>query len=96
MSTYHSGVPASRPEPQPSRGVARPLTAAQIFGVTVFPLLGAALALAGMPVSDVLTLLAGCGAIGAATIAAAGGGRRLLTALAAGAVRAAAGAEPGK
>ncbi|MDX3695019.1 hypothetical protein PV726_32715 [Streptomyces europaeiscabiei] len=96
MSTYHSGAPAPLPEPQPSRAVGRPLTAAQICGVTVFPLLGAGLALAGMPVSDVLALLAGCGAIGAVTIAAAGGGRRLLTALAATAVRAAAGAEPGK
>ncbi|MFG2785922.1 hypothetical protein ACGFY7_49945 [Streptomyces prunicolor] len=92
MSTHHPGAPA----PQPPRAVARPLTAAQICGIIVFPLLGAGLALAGMPVADVLTLLAGCGAIGAATIAAAGGGRRLLTALATTAVRAAAGTEPGK
>ncbi|MFB6931271.1 hypothetical protein [Streptomyces chartreusis] len=48
---------------------ARPLTGAQICGIVVFPLLGAGLALAGMPVADALTLLAGCGAIGAATIA---------------------------
>ncbi|MFF1278145.1 hypothetical protein ACFVZC_32935 [Streptomyces marokkonensis] len=48
-----------------------------------------------MPVPDVLTLLAGCGAIGAGTIAAAGGGRRLLTALASTAVHAAAGTETG-
>lgn len=92
MSTHHPGAPA----PQPSRAVARPLTAAQICGIIVFPLLGAGLALTGMPVADVLTLLAGCGAIGAATIAAAGGGRRLLTALATTAVRAAVGTEPGK
>lgn len=92
MSMHRPGAPA----PQPSRPVARPLTAAQICGIVVFPLLGAGLALAGMPVADALTLLAGCGAIGAATIAAAGGGRRLLTALAATAVRAAAGTEPGK
>ncbi len=91
MSMHRPGDPA----PQPSRPAARPLTGAQICGIVVFPLLGAGLALAGMPVADVLTLLAGCGAIGAATIAAAGGGRRLLTALAATAVRAAAGTEPG-
>jgi hypothetical protein len=91
MSTHHPG--ASAPESEPSRTPVRVLTPAQVAGVTVFPLVGAGLALRGMPVDDILTLLAGCGAIGAGTIAAAGGGRRLLTALAAAAVRAAAGAE---
>ncbi|MFF4442635.1 hypothetical protein [Streptomyces sp. NPDC001621] len=93
MTTHHPSAPA--PQSEPSRTAARPLTAAQICGITVFPLLGTGLALAGMPVSGVLTLLAGCGGIGAATIAAAGGGRRLLTALASAAVRAAAGTETG-
>ncbi|MGW4034564.1 hypothetical protein ACWEFL_35605 [Streptomyces sp. NPDC004838] len=92
MSTHHPG--ASAPQSEPARTAARPLGSAQICGITVFPLLGAGLALAGMPVDDVLTLLAGCGAIGAATIAVAGGGRRLLTGLGA-AARAAAGTEPG-
>ncbi|MFJ8010624.1 hypothetical protein [Streptomyces fagopyri] len=91
MSTHPPGASASASEP--SRTPVR-VTPAQITGITVFPVLGAALALQGMPVNDVLTLLAGCGAIGAGTIAAAGGGRHLLTALAAAAVRAAAGTEP--
>ncbi|WP_392957697.1 hypothetical protein [Streptomyces sp. LN245] len=91
MSTHHPG--ASAPAPEPSRTPAR-ITPAQITGITVFPVLGAGLALQGMPVDDVLTLLAGCGAIGAGTIAAASGGRHLLTTLATAAVRAAAGAEP--
>ncbi|GGM19161.1 hypothetical protein GCM10010129_74260 [Streptomyces fumigatiscleroticus] len=91
MSPHHPG--ASAPESEPSRTPVRVLTPAQIAGVTVFPLLGAGLALQGMPVDDVLTLLAGCGAIGAGTIAA-GGGRHLLTALAVAAVRSAAHTEP--
>ncbi|OIJ63435.1 hypothetical protein WN71_034320 [Streptomyces mangrovisoli] len=90
MSTHRPGAPA--PQSEPSRTTARPLTAAQICGITVFPLLGTGLTLAGMPVSDALTLLAGCGGIGAATIAA-GGGRRLRTTLAAAVVRAAADTE---
>ena len=92
MSTHHPSTGA--PESEPSRALGRVLTPAQVAGVTVFPVLGAGLALQGMPVDDVLTLLAGCGASGAGTIATAGGGRRLLTALAAAAVRAAAHTEP--
>ncbi|MFD4413500.1 hypothetical protein [Streptomyces sp. NPDC058476] len=88
MSTHHPGAPA--PQSEPSRTAARPLTTAQICGITVFPLLGTGLTLAGMPVSDTLTLLAGCGGIGAATNAAADGGRRLRSTLAAAVVRAAA------
>ncbi|MFE2471650.1 hypothetical protein [Streptomyces mirabilis] len=95
MSAHHPGAPTP-PQIPPSRTAARaPLNAPQIAGIAVFPLLGAWLALAGMAVRDVLTLLAGCGAIGAATIAAAGGGRRLLTALATAAVREAAGTDTG-
>ncbi|MGW1976717.1 hypothetical protein [Streptomyces sp. NPDC001889] len=55
-----------------------------------FPLMGGILAWSGMAVTDVLTLLGGCGVIGAATFALAGGGRRLAGTLAAAAVRAAA------
>jgi hypothetical protein len=98
MSTHRPGAPAPRPVaprpvPEPPRAPARTLTAAQICGISLFPLLGTGLTLAGTPVSDVLTLLAGCGTIGAATIAAAGGGRRLLTSLASAAAHAAAGTE---
>lgn len=93
MSPYRPGAVASPSEPE--RTAARPLTSAQICGITVFPVLGTGLSLAGMPVSDVLGLLAGCGTIGAATIVAAGGGRRLLSCLATAAVRAATDADPG-
>ncbi|MGW4438004.1 hypothetical protein ACWELO_19955 [Streptomyces sp. NPDC004596] len=93
MSTHHPVTVV--PESEPGRSAVRPLTSAQVYGITVFPVLGAGLTLAGMPVPEALTLLAGCGAIGAGTIAAAGGGRRLLTALASAAVRAAAGTETG-
>ncbi|MFF7098122.1 hypothetical protein ACFY9A_37920 [Streptomyces rubradiris] len=95
MSTHQPESAA--PAPQHVTAAPRPpLTGAQVAGIALFPLLGASLARTGMPVNDVLLLLAGCGAIGAATIAAAGGGRRLLTALAAAAVRAASGTDPGK
>lgn len=91
MSTHHPVASV----PEPVRSGIRPLTPAQVCGITVFPILGTGLTLGGMPVLDVLVLLAGCGAIGAGTIAAAGGGRRLLTSLASAAVRAAAGADTG-
>ncbi|AUH38879.1 hypothetical protein [Streptomyces sp. CMB-StM0423] len=67
-----------------------PASAAHVAGIIAFPLLGSVLALTGMPVQDVLVLLAGCGGIGAAVFAIGGGGRRLLEALAA-ALNAAAG-----
>jgi hypothetical protein len=51
------------------------------------PLLDAGLAVVGMPVRQVLVLLAGCGTIGAAVYAVGGGGRRLLEAFEAAAVR---------
>ncbi|MFD9114144.1 hypothetical protein [Streptomyces bottropensis] len=93
MSPHHPV--ASVPESASDRSTVRPLTVAHVCGITVFPLLGTGLTLHGMPVSDVLTLLAGCGAIGAGTLAAAGGGRRLLASFASAAVRAAAGTETG-
>ncbi|GGT02652.1 hypothetical protein [Streptomyces cinerochromogenes] len=49
--------------------------------------LGNGLFLAGAPLETIFTLLGGLGAIGAATLAAAGSGRRLLTVLAEAAVR---------
>lgn len=41
--------------------------------VVAFPLIGGAQAVSGMPVGDVLTLVSGCGAIGAAAVALASG-----------------------
>jgi hypothetical protein len=84
VSAHSSGAPAPQYVSLAARSAAAlpPLTGAQVAGIVVFPLLGAALAGAGMPVGDILRLLAGCGAIGAATIAAAGGGRRLLGSIA--------------
>ncbi|GGT54719.1 hypothetical protein GCM10010271_68230 [Streptomyces kurssanovii] len=49
--------------------------------------LGSTLFLAGTPLDTVFALLGGCGAIGAATLTAAGGGRRLVTVLVEAAVR---------
>jgi hypothetical protein len=60
------------PDPVP-HGRARPGAAAQVAGVVAFPLIGGGLAVSGMPVGDVLTLVSGCGAIGAAAVALASG-----------------------
>lgn len=57
----------------------------------VFLTLGTVLFLRGTPTGDIITLLGGCGAIGAATLAAAGGGRRLMAVLVEAAVRSGAG-----
>ncbi|MFJ8114251.1 hypothetical protein [Streptomyces sp. NPDC096132] len=81
MSSIREG--AAAPVPHRARPGRAPVGAAQAFGVSVFPLLGAGLALAGVPVREVLVLLAGCGAIGAAVYAVGGGGRRVLEAFAA-------------
>ncbi|MFI5689120.1 hypothetical protein [Streptomyces sp. NPDC051636] len=81
MSSIREGALA--PVPDRARPGRAPVSAAQACGVSVFPLLGAGLALAGIPVREVLVLLAGCGAIGAAVYAVGGGGRRLLEAFAA-------------
>ncbi|WP_060905426.1 hypothetical protein [Streptomyces scabiei] len=69
MPTTGHGLAIDRP-------TRAPLNAAQAFGISVFPLLGALLALTGMPVRDILVLLSGCGAIGAATIALSSSRRR--------------------
>lgn len=53
--------------------------------------LGCSLFLAGTELQTVFALLGGCGAIGAATLTAAGGGRRLMTVLVETAVRSGAG-----
>jgi len=88
-------VPLSSPEPAPD-GRARLGTTAQVAGVVAFPVIGGALAVTGLPVGDVLAVVSGCGAIGAVSIAFAGGRLtgplargRLASALAAAAARAA-------
>ncbi|MFD8611665.1 MULTISPECIES: hypothetical protein [unclassified Streptomyces] len=53
--------------------------------------LGCGLILAGIELRTVFALLGGCGTIGAATLTAAGGGRRLMTVLVETAVRSGAG-----
>lgn len=65
-------VPLSVPEPA-SPGPGRPGTAAQVAGVVAFPVIGGVLAGSGMPIGDVLALVSGCGAIGAASVALASG-----------------------
>lgn len=80
MTTYRPGAPVPQPQPAGVRPARAPLNAAQVFGITVFPLLGTGLALAGTPVDDVFILLSGCGAIGVATIALGSGARRMLAA----------------
>ncbi|WP_230194809.1 hypothetical protein [Streptomyces coriariae] len=83
-------VPLSSPEPTPD-GRARLGTTAQVAGVVAFPVIGGALAVTGLPVGDILAVVSGCGAIGAMSIAFAGGRLtgRLARALAAAAARAA-------
>lgn len=92
MSPYH---PRVVPPSSPDRPAGRSAGAAQVCGIIVFPVVGAALCVHGMPVSDVLGLLTGCGVIGAVTTAVAGGGRALLSAVAGAAVRATADSEHG-
>ncbi|WP_331746190.1 hypothetical protein OG923_32850 (plasmid) [Streptomyces halstedii] len=59
--------------------------------LSTFLTLGTALFLKGTPIGDILLLLGGCGAVGAATLTAAGGGRRLMAVLVEAAVRSGAG-----
>ncbi|MEU3342787.1 hypothetical protein [Streptomyces sp. NPDC006668] len=72
-------------EPAPAVGRFGP-THALILLLCVLTL-GSGLFLAGTPLDTVFTLLGGLGAIGAATLAAVGGGRRLISVLAEAAVR---------
>ncbi|MFF1459696.1 hypothetical protein [Streptomyces sp. NPDC058330] len=75
----------SRQAPAPQPGRLGP-THTLILLITV-QALGTALFLNGTPTSDILTLLGGCGAVSAAVLTAAGGGRRLMTVLVDAAVR---------
>ncbi|MFJ1742417.1 hypothetical protein ACIOG4_27545 [Streptomyces microflavus] len=87
MSNIPLPLPATAPCPAcTAAGPAEPAgrfgaTHALILLIAVLGL-GSALFLAGTPLRTVFALLGGLGAIGAATLAAAGGGRRLLTAFA--------------
>ncbi|ARP73848.1 hypothetical protein LK07_00030 [Streptomyces pluripotens] len=100
MSDLALPRPADPPAPACTcaPGAAEPPGSAGRFGPThalilliVFLGLGCGLFLAGTELQTVFTLLGGLGAIGAATLAAAGGGRRLITILAEAAVRSGAG-----
>ncbi|MFF1680771.1 hypothetical protein ACFVYG_32625 [Streptomyces sp. NPDC058256] len=84
-SCAHTGAAADGAEPAPAAGRFGS-THALILLLCVLAL-GSGLFLAGTPLETVFTLLGGLGAIGAATLAASGGGRRLLAVLAEAAVR---------
>ncbi|MBT2900384.1 hypothetical protein ACFYW8_39400 [Streptomyces sp. NPDC002742] len=83
--THTATAAAESAEPAPAAGRFGP-THALILLLCVLAL-GSGLFLADTPLESVFTLLGGLGAIGAATLAAAGGGRRLLAVLAEAAVR---------
>ncbi|MFF9364460.1 hypothetical protein [Streptomyces griseoluteus] len=82
-----SAVPAA--PAAPSEGRLGPTHA--LILLIVFLALGTALFLKGTPTGDIMLLLGGCGAVGAATLTAAGGGRRLMAVLVEAAVRSGAG-----
>ncbi|KUL27326.1 hypothetical protein [Streptomyces regalis] len=78
-------APADGGEPDGAAGRFGP-THALILLIAVLGL-GSGLFLAGTKLETVFALLGGCGAIGAATLTAAGGGRRLMSILVEAAVR---------
>ncbi|MEU2588956.1 hypothetical protein ABZ612_40380 [Streptomyces avermitilis] len=84
-----TGRPPARGDEQDGGGRFGPTHA--LILLIAFLALGCTLFLAGTELKSVLTLLGGCGAIGAATLTAAGGGRRLMTVLIETAVRSGAG-----
>ncbi|MEU3004708.1 hypothetical protein [Streptomyces sp. NPDC007020] len=92
-------TPAAPEAPAPAPvGVCEPDGAAGRFGPTHALVLliavlglGTCLFLAGTELDTVFALLGGCGAIGAATLTAAGGGRRLMSIFVEAAVRSGAG-----
>ncbi|MGY1495041.1 hypothetical protein ACW4TU_44920 [Streptomyces sp. QTS52] len=83
-------APAPRTEPGQTDPPLR-FGAPQAFTAVSFPVLGVALHVTGMPVQDIFVLLGGCGALGAAAVMAAGGGRRRMASLAGAMLRATAG-----
>lgn len=85
----HAPQPAGSGEPDGAAGRFGP-THALILLIAVLGL-GTGLFLAGTELETVFALLGGCGAIGAATLTAAGGGRRLMSVLVEAAVRSGAG-----
>ncbi|MDI5969381.1 hypothetical protein POF50_008475 [Streptomyces sp. SL13] len=88
-ATPHTPAPAALPAAGPADARFGPTH--QLILLLAFLGLGAGLFTTGTPMNSVFTLLGGCGAIGAATITTAGGGRRLARALAEAALRAAVG-----
>lgn len=84
-----AGYRPHTPEPEPASAAGFGATHQLIFLLAVLGL-GAALFTTGTPMSAVFHLLGGCGAIGAGTVAAAGGCRRLVRVLVEAAVRTAA------
>ncbi|MEV7157287.1 hypothetical protein AB0N77_22115 [Streptomyces misionensis] len=87
MTDLPSPVPPATPAAPatPPEGRLGPTHA--LILLIVFLTLGTALFLNRTPIGDIITLLGGCGAVGAATLAAAGGGRRLMAVLVEAAVR---------
>ncbi|MEU6673778.1 hypothetical protein [Streptomyces sp. NPDC046925] len=84
-----SAAAPARGEPDGTAGRFGPTHA--LILLIAFLGLGTGLFLAGTELQTVFALLGGCGAIGAATLTAAGGGRRLISVLAEAAVRSGAG-----
>ncbi|MGA5264798.1 hypothetical protein ACPCI0_31845 [Streptomyces griseoincarnatus] len=87
--TPAAAAPAGSSEPDSTAGRFGPTHA--LILLIAFLGLGTGLFLAGTELQTVFALLGGCGAIGAATLTAAGGGRRLISVLAEAAVRSGAG-----
>lgn len=75
--------------PLPGETSAGRLSLAHVLPLILFPVIGSALFVVGMPTSDIFTFLGGCGGIGAAVTIAVAGGRRALVALARGVLAAA-------
>ncbi|MFD3998995.1 hypothetical protein [Streptomyces sp. NPDC058583] len=63
--------------PQPSQAAAENLSRFSPALIVVFPILGAILAVSGMPLIDIVPLLASCAGIGLLTAAVFYGGKRV-------------------
>ncbi|MFB6564072.1 hypothetical protein ACFCYH_35180 [Streptomyces sp. NPDC056400] len=58
-----------------------------VVSLVSFPVLGTVLALAGLPTSEIVPLLASCAGLGVAAMLVVGGGRRLVAGLASAVLR---------
>lgn len=83
----HNPVQVVLPSAGPSVETNR-LTPPVVLGVVAFPAIGATLAATGMPTAEIIPLLGYSTGIGVSAVLALSGGRRLVAALAAFAVRA--------